>query len=392
MTELDLGQKAAVRRLLWRMGFATRIDVPLRAYVPANKGKPDYQSFTDLDVLAVTAAPGFRIHTAIADCKSTDKRSTERMFWIRGVGDFFGAEAAYMVRNSKVTDAARQLAARLNIAVLTGDDLAELESAHHIAFDLTDPPLARLFDPAQIADYLKAFTGLDRKLDPLQEYRQFDYWVYEPYRNLTQMVSHLADASTMLDPANPLHAALLVDCCWLYLLAVCRAVEHIRATHAADVETCLVEYFFGGQVAMREKQQLLMHLRRVLPPEAGVQSQLLPPWFGQLLELVGRFTRTPSACLPALRYAEVLSAALAARRRTSVVQAFGHHTDPIAAKLLADVVGFLVAAAGLNPNFRDMARELLTRELTGGDRRSPGGSAAAPEPPGLFELAADHPE
>lgn len=384
MTELDLGQKAAVRRLLWRMGFATRIDVPLRAYVPTVKGKPGYESYTDLDVLAVAAGPGFRIHTAIADCKSTDRRSTERMFWIRGVADFFGADAAYMVRVNKVTDASRQLASRLNISVLTADDLAVLESQHTAPFDLDDGPLADLFDPARIADYLAAFTTLDRKLDPLLEYRQFDYWVYEQFRNLTQMVSHLADSATVLDPANLLHGALLLDCSWLYLLTVCRAVEHIRATHAADVQTCLVEYFFGGQVAVREKQQMLEQLRRFLPADSGVDGQLLPPWFTQLLELVGRFSRTPAACLPALRYAEVLSAELVARRRTSVPQAFGKRTSPVAAKLLADVVGFLVAAAGLNPNFRSMARDLLTRELTGGE--SPSGGTAA-EPPSLFDLA-----
>ncbi|MFE9187770.1 hypothetical protein ACFYMB_31060 [Micromonospora haikouensis] len=368
MSEQDLGQKAAVRRLLWRMGFATRVDVPLRAYVPTSKDRPGHESYTDLDVLGITIAPGFRVQTAIADCKSTSRNTTERMFWIRGVGDFFGADAAYMVRPVKTTDAARQLAPRLKIAVVTGEDLTVLEAQHPISLDLNCGPLARLFDVAQIEQYLKAFTGMDRKLAPLLEYRQFDYWVYEPYRNLTQMVSHLADAASTLDPANPLHAALLLDCSWLYLLSVSRAVEHIRATHAADVQTCLLEYFFGGQVALREKKQMLEQLARIVPPAAQGSAQLLPAWYNQLLELVGRFNRSPHACLPALQYAEMLSAALVARKRTTVSKAFGAHIDPIAAKLLSDIVGFLVASAGLHPNFRTMARELLIQDLTSGPR------------------------
>lgn len=372
MSEKDLGQKVAVRRLLWRMGFATRVDVPLRAYVPASRGRPGHESYTDLDVLGISIAPGFRVHTAIADCKSTSRDTTERMFWIRGVGDFFGADAAYMVRPTKTTDAARQLAARLKIAVVTAEDLAILEAQHPIPLDLSDGPLARLFDVAQIEQYLKAFIGMDRRLTPLLEYRQFDYWVYEQYRNLTQMVSHLADCAVTLDPANPLHAALLIDCSWLYLLSVSRAVEHVRAMHAADVPTCLLEYFLGGQVALREKTQLLERLVRVLPPAAQSSAQLRPAWYDQLLELVGRFSRAPHACLPALQYAEMLSAALVARKRTTVVKAFGARIDPIAAKLLADVVGFLVAAAGLNPNFRTMARELLIQDLTGGGVGVPG--------------------
>ncbi|MER6754967.1 hypothetical protein ABT235_12410 [Micromonospora echinofusca] len=372
MSEQDLGQKAAVRRLLWRMGFATRVDVPLRAYVPTSKDRPGHESYTDLDVLGITIAPGFRVQTAIADCKSTSRNTTERMFWIRGVGDFFGADAAYMVRPVKTTDAARQLAARLKIAVVTGEDLTVLENQHPIPLDLNDAPLARLFDVAQIEQYLKAFTGMDRKLAPLLEYRQFDYWVYEPYRNLTQMVSHLADAASTLDPANPLHAALLLDCSWLYLLSVSRAVEHIRATHAADVQTCLLEYFFGGQVALREKKQMLEQLARIVPPAAQGSAQLLPAWYNQLLELVGRFNRSPHACLPALQYAEMLSAALVARKRTTVSKAFSTHINPIAAKLLSDIVGFLVASAGLHPNFRTMARELLIQDLTSGPRLVPG--------------------
>ncbi|MEV1154814.1 hypothetical protein AB0J27_05320 [Micromonospora chokoriensis] len=375
MSEQDLGQKAAVRRLLWRMGFATRVDVPLRAYVPTSKERPGYESYTDLDVLGITIAPGFRVQTAIADCKSTSRNTTERMFWIRGVGDFFGADAAYMVRPVKTTDAARQLAARLKIAVVTGEDLTVLETQHPIPLDLNDAPLARLFDVAQIEQYLKAFTGMDRKLAPLLEYRQFDFWVYEPYRNLTQMVSHLADAANTLDPANPLHAALLLDCSWLYLLSVSRAVEHIRATHAADVQACLLEYFFGGQVALREKKQMLEQLARIVPPAAQGGAQLLPVWYNQLLELVGRFNRAPHACLPALQYAEMLSAALVARKRTTVSKAFGAHIDSIAAKLLSDIVGFLVASAGLHPNFRTMARELLIQDLTSGPRLTPAAGA-----------------
>ncbi|MFF4875436.1 hypothetical protein [Micromonospora sp. NPDC000668] len=163
------------------------------------------------------------------------------------------------------------------------------------------------------------------------------------------MVSHLADAASTLDPATPLHAALLLDCSWLYLLSVSRAVEHIRATHAADVQTCLLRYFFGGQVALREKKQMLEQLSRIVPPAAQGSAQLLPAWYNQLLELVGRFNRSPHACLPALQYAEMLSAALVARKRTTVSKAFSTHINPIAAKLLSDIVGFLVASAGLHP-------------------------------------------
>jgi hypothetical protein len=57
VSEKDLRLKAAARRLLWRMGFTTRVDVPLRAVlsVPMHRGSeadrrstPSAQAFTDL--------------------------------------------------------------------------------------------------------------------------------------------------------------------------------------------------------------------------------------------------------------------------------------------------------------------------------------------------------
>lgn len=132
VTEHDLGLKVVSRRLLWRMGYTTRLDVKLRGV--RGPGRPDRadersqrgagpESFTDLDVLGLGLAGGSRLYSAIVDCKTSQARSTERMFWVRGVADFFASDDAYMVREAVVTEAARQLATRLGITALTSDDL-----------------------------------------------------------------------------------------------------------------------------------------------------------------------------------------------------------------------------------------------------------------------------
>jgi hypothetical protein len=104
VSEKDLGLKVASRRLLWRMGYSTRIDVPLRTLVPEKtpRGKDTYETFTDLDVLGLCIVPGFAVRAVISDCKTSASRSTERMFWIRGVGEFFAADDAWMVRSGPV--------------------------------------------------------------------------------------------------------------------------------------------------------------------------------------------------------------------------------------------------------------------------------------------------
>jgi hypothetical protein len=363
MTEKDLQLKVESRRLMWRMGFSTRVDVPLRAFVPGRSPRARYESFTDLDVLGVALAPGFAVRRVIADCKTSSRGSTERMFWIRGVGDFFAADDAWMVRSGGVTAAARQLSARLGISVLEPNDLASLESYHPVTLRLDEGPLALLFEEGKVAAYMKAYTSLDKRLTQLIDYRQFDYWVYEEHRNLQQVVAHLAAAQKHLDPSHPTHRALFIDCAWLYTLSLANAAAHVRAVHVTDIDTALQEYVFGGQVALQEKRRLADLLRRFASQGKGATQDdgVLPPWYRQLLELLTRHVRRPYVTNDELRYAEWIAEAELAKESATVETAFGESFDPLAAKLLADVCGFLVAVANLDPAFRTHARHYLAQ-------------------------------
>lgn len=377
MTELDLGLKVTSRRLLWRMGFATRVDVPLRAFVPVSKVKSRqarYESFTDLDVLGVAIAPGFSVRTVIADCKTSLRGSTERMFWIRGVADFFQADEAWMVRSAGVTAAARQLSGRLRISVLEPADLAQLEEYQPSDLPLSEPNLAFLFDEEAVARYMKAFTTLDKRLDKLLEYRQFDYWVYDEHRNLVQLVAHLTDAARYLDASQPSHRAIFYDIAWLYTLSLAHAAAHIRAVHVTNVDTSLREYLFGGQIELQEKQKLAAILTRLASRGAPLSSDdgVLPPWYPSLLELLTRHLRRPYVVADQLRYAEWVAENQLAKQPCGVSQAFGAAFSPLAAKLLADVCGFLVTVAKLDPAFRMHARTALAQVPS---------SVSAPEEP-----------
>jgi hypothetical protein len=368
VTELDLGLKVTSRRLLWRMGFATRIDVPLRAFIPTSKARGRqgrYESFTDLDVLGVGIAPGFSVQTVISDCKTSPRGSTERMFWIRGVADFFQADEAWMVRSAGVTAAARQLSGRLRISVLEPTDLARLEEYHPTDLPLSEPGLSFLFSEEAVARYMKAFTVLDKKLDKLLEYRQFDYWVYDEHRNLIQLVAHLAEAVRHLDASQPAHRAIFYELAWLYTLSLAHAAAHIRAVHVTDIDTSLREYLFGGQVEFQEKQKLAVILSRLASRGAPTSAEdgVLPSWYPSLLELLTRQLRRPRVVADQLRYAEWIAENQLANQPHGVAEAFGPAFSPLAAKLLADVCGFLVTVTKLDPAFRAHARSALAQAL-----------------------------
>jgi hypothetical protein len=367
VTEKDLTLKTESRRLLWRMGFTTRVNVGMRAYVPPTKSRSrgGIEEYTDLDVLGIALGPDFRLESVIADCKSSARRSTERMFWLRGLADFFGADNAYLVRASEVTAAARQLAGRLELAIVTPPDLRALEEAHPFPDDAFESATAFLFDDARVSSYQASVANLPRTLRPLLEYCKFDFWVYEPHRNVQQVVAHLIDARRRLDFKDRLHLALFFDAVWLATLSIARCVQHVRRAHLVDIDTSLQEYLFGGQLGLREKQLVADTFRKLAGRAEGAADGVLPSYYAELLELTTRFARRPSAMMTCLRYAEWLSEAFIARQATPIALAFRHHFDPLAGKLLGDVAAFLARAAGLDQGFATVARELLAAEGVG---------------------------
>lgn len=402
MSEHDLGLKVGARRLLWSMGYSTRLDVELRgesaSRVSSTTGGDDQQpgagiqSFTDLDVLGVLATPSFRLSTTIADCKSGRRdKPTARMFWARGVADLFGADEVMLVREHEVIDATRQLADRLGITVLPSAELAQLQQVHsheHAEHEW----LEILFDETYVSSYLSAFDDLDKRLKPLLDYREFDFWVYEPRRNLTQLVAHLKSASDFLDPRNPTHLALFADLAWLQLYALTNACAYVRGAFLLDVDRGLQEFLFGGATNLTEKQQVAQLLRASSPGDQSSRTYL-PPYYSALRELVVRLIRRPAAVQTALQYAEITSALMAAKRRITLRGVFGDSYAPIPAKLLADVCGFLVNSADLDPAFTIEARAWLLSETL--ERLTPADSSASIEdsdaPAEELEISQDSP-
>lgn len=366
MSELDLGLKVGSRRLLWNMGLSTRLDVELRGEhtsTSAGTAPRGPETFTDLDVLGVSLTPGYELTWAIADCKTSRKDSTSRMFWVRGVADFFGADSVFLVREHDVTDAARQLASRLRITVLASADLAHMQQLYPDTFD-PHGPLALLFDRDQVAHQLSAFTGLDRRLRRLLDYRQFDYWVNEQYRNLQQLVSHLNAAKTVLQSNNSIHVGLFLDLAWLYLLSLIHATAYVRGAFLTDIDRGIREYLFGGAARLHHKQRLAEQLRAVAPDTipAG-ELDHLPPYYRGLRELALRLLRRPHQMPSALRHCEAATAFALTKTAAATTSVLGApDDDPIAVKLAADVCGFLVSAGDLDPGFRAKARGLLLGE------------------------------
>jgi hypothetical protein len=135
-SERDLPLKAQMRRLFWTMDCTTSFDVKLRAYITGEQRAAGPQEFTDLDVLSIGFSPSGKPHLTLADCKTARARAVERMFWLRGVSEFFVADEAFIVRSNAVPAAARTLSMRLGVGVyepglstpwVVGDDICRVQ-------------------------------------------------------------------------------------------------------------------------------------------------------------------------------------------------------------------------------------------------------------------------
>lgn len=390
MTELDLQLKAISRRLLWRMGYSTRVDVPLRAIGESavsqrgRSGSPE--SFTDLDVLGVSVSPGAAVRSSIVDCKTGGSSAISRMFWVRGLQDFFEADDAFLVRERQISKGARQLAGRLGLTALTAEEVATLETLHPVDLPLEDGPLTALFDPDAIAQAMGKLINLDAKLKPLMDYRQFDYWVYPEHLNLMRMVEVLRAAKDHLDARNPIHTGIVLDCAWLYVLSIAHAIQFLRAVHISDLSGGLSEYLAGGPSQLRQKREVgevLSRLQENKQIPSTVNVSVNPVYFSGLLELLTRLLRRNEFMTPILRHLEFETAMALGADPVTAADGLGPGYDKIAAKLALDVVTFLVSTSDIDAGFVASARALL------GDSSSTGATnGGIIEPPTLLNPSA----
>jgi len=122
----DLILTLRLRRLLFLQGYWCPIEVELSHYESAATGLKR-TSLTDLDVLGVAFDKLFTAHRVVGDCKTGKNVSdANRLFWLRGVMDYFGANQAYFLRPS-IDHHARAIAPKMGLRVLDEADLAALE-------------------------------------------------------------------------------------------------------------------------------------------------------------------------------------------------------------------------------------------------------------------------
>jgi hypothetical protein len=352
--DADFLLKIRIQSIFKALGYYTRVEVKLAESDRAG-AKND---LTDLDVLAIAIMPDLTMEYVVADCttnKTKCSRPTQRIFWLRGVMDFFNAQKAHLVlgTNTAVPHVPRAVATKLGIGVITNAYLLQQEKRTSGIL----PSTLKVLLP-EAWDYLESnLTGLDSNLAPIVEYRRYDFWQRESYQNLQDIISLVSDAIPYLDAKQRFHRALVVDLLSLYTLALLQLTAHVMLRGADKPAGDILAFLLGGESAMKSKERMLGTLRDFVRHMSDEQPTLFgsimvpdvePPYFAAMVDVVSRLLSRP---LAAAEIPNFLQAVLFERILNKDPSADYHEVafDDLTKKLARDIATFFVNATGLDP-------------------------------------------
>lgn len=364
VADADLELKLRFRRILFLEGYWAPIEVELSHYEADERAAADQpqarapgepegsapvtrRSLTDLDVLGIRFDPLLKQHRVVGDCK-TGRRHSEvsRLFWLRGVLEFFGAEQGYFIK-PRVDPHVRAVAPKLGLRVVSEPDLAALEAK--LGVSGLRVPIA---DPAVHADIanlwgIEVAPGAKPSAEALRvkdaySFLSYLYWYVEPHRRLLSLIPKFEQIAELLDPSNPRHVLLAFVGAQRFAHSMLELAENVYTYDGSGLPERARLYLYGGPLAANDKRRLFDLLRKV-----GINEELDPPYLGDLVELLGRVIKNPHGTSDVLRHLDAMYVWNAHLRNTDPPSLAGGTVNTAALVLAKDLVTSFVRAAGI---------------------------------------------
>lgn len=298
----DLELKLRLRRILFSQGYWSPIEVELSHFEDLGTGLRR-RPLTDLDVLGIKYDQLFVPHRVVGDCKSGKGVSDiGRIFWLRGVMHYFGADLGYYLR-PQVDGHARAVAPQVGLRALNQYELTALEKVigvDSVPIPLADEKLHGAIEDLWGIDVVKGQKPTPEQLafKKVYSYLSYKYWSSEFHRNLLMLVAHFQEVAHLLNPTDPSHILLAYVGAERFGHCLLDVASHVQALGALDIPKYAREYLFGGPIALKEKERFFVLLKKV----TGTEETLDPPGLPDVLELIGRLIRNPGGATDILRH------------------------------------------------------------------------------------------
>jgi hypothetical protein len=343
----DINLKLRFKRVLFQMGYYSPIEVELSQY-QALGSELKRTSLTDLDVLGLKFDPVLTPHKVVCDCKSGRSVSDpNRLFWLRGVTDYFRANVAYFLR-PQIDSHARAIAPKLGVRTVDEKELQALErdlNVDSLPLPLHNPDFHKgqrsLWGISVPKGAKPTSTQLDLK--KVYTYLSYNYWYVEQHRNLFMLVAHFGKIAHLLDPANPRDILLAYVGVERFAHCLLEMGSIIYARGTSNIPQNARIYLFGGPLALRDREEFFKLLNKL----TGANEPLDPPFLSDTIELTNRIVHNPYAAAEVLRYLEAIYGWCVQLGNTDLSPVFGG--DPLtgAIVLARDIAITFAKATGM---------------------------------------------
>lgn len=309
----DTPLKLRIRRVLWAQGYYCPLEVDLSHFEYEQTGRTLKRSpITDIDVLGIYFEPDLRYKTIVVDCKSGKESEPNRIFWIRGVMDFFRAQEGILVK-SKLHAHARALAPKLSIRVLDEKGLTALEKAlnvDNLGINLADHNIHKKCQDLWGINVPRGQkpTETDLTLKSVYQYLQYLYWMIEEYRNIQTIMDRFSSIKESLDN-NDYKSKYLVNVGLQRLaLSILKMASEVADRNITEIRQQSRIYLFGGPFFLREREHTI-HLINQLTKETTLVHEdikLEPDYFDELIEIVNKIVINSLHASKILQHLEVV--------------------------------------------------------------------------------------
>ncbi len=354
----DFELKIRLNNILWSLGYYTRIEVKLAEYSVTKKIPME---LTDLDVLGIRLSPDFLFDYIVVDCTSNKdfiKSPMKKIFWLKGVMDFFGASNGYLVldTDSPIAEFQRGVATKLGITILNLENLTNLEKR------VLRPEIKnfKLATPESWIYFENNLTTLDEVLHPLLKFRKHTYWMNEHHQNISVILTMLQKYKTSVKEDHKFHKVLIMDLMTLLSLSLLHMSKFVFHTNPEKPEQELRAYFYGGYKELEMREEIVKNLNRLIEKiqkqkmlfNLSSEISLDPEYLPQLFDLVFRWVNKPKDAIQIPRYLQMLlfEEVLYNRENKDAFEYLKKDFSETTKKFVRDLGAFLININGVPKN------------------------------------------
>lgn len=350
----DLELKIRLNNILYSLGYYTRLAVKLAEY-SSEKGLP--MELTDLDVLGIKINPDLAFDWIVADCtsrKEVIKSPIQRVFWLKGVMDFFNASRGYLALSTtnRIPESQRVVASKLGITILNEENISNLEKR----VLNKDIPKLKLAESASWSYFEGNLTTLAKEVSLVLDFRKHHYWMNKSHQNLHALISILSKRSSSLDSKNLFHRALVLDLLILFSLSLLQMSSFVLQTNPEDPKQELRVYFYGGYKELEMRETISQNVKRILEETSPKQGcmfeqnlELDPDYLPQLFELAYRLLNKPADASQIPQYLQIVlfEKVLYQKKNTNGVEYLEQNFTDVTRKFARDIANFFAQTANL---------------------------------------------